>query len=87
MANGAANIRRSLNPGGGIALGNFLIQHAEVITQTVQFAKMAFDRGPLVIRYRLAGGPSMTDLALTNVHRLAVQDCRAGGALRPAPRH
>jgi hypothetical protein len=37
------------------ALGNLPVQHAEVITQPVQFAKMAFDRGPLVMRHRLAG--------------------------------
>jgi len=32
------------------ALGNLLIKHPEVVTQPVQFAKMAFNRGPLVVR-------------------------------------
>ena len=43
-------------------LGNLLIKHAKVITQPVQFAKMAFDRGLLVIRYRLAAEPSTTEV-------------------------
>ena len=43
------------------ALGDLLVKHAEVLAQPVQLAHVALDRGPLVIRQRLAGEPGATE--------------------------